>query len=210
MLYAGLQETGLLPCTPGQRESEWFRLTFHLATLVGFAVPILGAAVAHGATPNRHNLTLVLGGTGEEATLRLLPEHVPAHVSLDPLTPVPGAISERDDKQLSRRWSVWCDPTHRNAASSNDCRILAQSIQNSAIVVNKDSTRHISYSSCYFSWSGNFDGYIGDLWYAGIDVINACSFRSGSNPDDIFVTGAGLDYVAVGVDQCISNRASPC
>lgn len=108
----------------------------HIAILVALAVPILGAAVAHGATPNRHNLTLVFEGTGEEATLRLLPEHVSAHVSLDPLTPVPGVISERDDKQLSRRWSVWCDPTHRNAASSNGCRILAQSIQNSAIVVN--------------------------------------------------------------------------
>lgn len=68
----------------------------HLATILTLVVPILGAAVGREAeapaTPAPHNLTLVLEGVGQKATMRLLPENVPAHVSLDTMTPLPAGV----------------------------------------------------------------------------------------------------------------------
>ena len=169
----------------------------YLSILLALAVPALGAVL-----DNTYELKLILEGDGEDAVLRLTDENIPAHVSLDSET----AISGRD-ATLAPRANIWCDPTHRNLAPRYDCRVLADSIRYSLNVISAGSTRHITYNSCYFSWSGDFNGHMKDLYSPSLGVVNGCPWTEGSTT---YCSGTAEGYLPNSVGICVSNRASPC
>jgi hypothetical protein len=168
------------------------------------ASTVLGAAVPAPATPQPHNLTLVLDtDDAGEAIWRLLDENIPAHVKRDGAHA--RAVSPAEPQGLGKRGAE-CYSSHR--AYSDDCRILDQSIQFSTSPV-PNSPRNIVYATCYISWSKVFTGEQSRFWAGAYDTIADCTGGSAGDTHNM-VSGIVRGYLPNGAAQCLSNRATGC